>query len=138
MSEERPGRLRLEDAYLEDTAAGLREVLRVARALGRISEEAELLDLVNTTTREKLGCKVCAIAMRGDDGAYRYSATSGLRLKEDRTLRRRVLSQSAFEALRDAAVAIGAVWIILPGDPVRERSDVIAGTLLAGRTAAPR
>ena len=138
MNEERPGRLRLEDAYLEDTAAGLREVLRVARALGRISEEAELLDLVNTTSREKLGCKVCAIAMRGDDGSYRYSATSGLSLKEDRALRRRVLSRSAFEALREAAVAVGAIWIIPPGDPVRERSDVIAGTLLAGRTAAPR
>ncbi|MGO9581325.1 MAG: diguanylate cyclase [Acidimicrobiales bacterium] len=138
MTEERPGYLRLEDAYLEDTAAGLREVLRVARALGRISEEAELLDLVNTTTREKLGCKVCAIAMRGDDGAYRYSAASGLSLKEDRALRRRVLSQSAFEALRDAAVSIGAVWLVPPGDPVRERSDVIAGTLLAGRAAAPR
>ena len=137
MMVEETGDVPLEDAYLEDAASGLREVLRLARTLVGISDEAELLDLINTTAREKLGCNVCAIAMRADDGSFRYSATSGLSAKEDRALRRRVLDWSGFEALREAAVAVGAVWSIPPGHPVRGRPDVIAG-LLPARTSGRR
>ncbi len=71
--------LRLEGAYLDDAAAGLREVLRLARALGRISEEAVLLDLINTTACEKLGCRICAIAIRGDDGVFSVLVDDGAR-----------------------------------------------------------
>lgn len=137
MMVEETGDVPLEDAYLEDAASGLREVLRLARTLVGISDEAELLDLINTTAREKLGCNICAIAMRADDGSFRFSATSGLSAKEDRALRRRVLDWSGFEALREAAVAVGAVWSIPPGHPVRGRPDVIAG-LLPARTSGRR
>lgn len=137
MDEEQPRRLRIEDAHPQDAAAELREALRLARALGRISLESELLDLINTTAREKLGCNVCAIAMKGDDGLFRFSSISGLSVKDDRALRRRVLDQPAFDALKEAAVAIGAVWSIPAGHPVRERPEVIAG-MLPARTAARR
>jgi len=130
--------LHAKQADPDDAAAGLREVLRLARALGRISDEAELFELINATAREQLDCKVCAIATRGDDGAFRYSASSGLGVKEDRALRRRVLSSSAFEALKDAAVVHGAIWTIPSGHRVRERPDVLAGMLTASRTAVTR
>ena len=120
-----------------EAADGLREILEVARALGRISDEAELLDLINVTARDKLGCNVCAIAIRGDDGVFRYSATSGLSAEEDSLLRSRELSQSAFEALREASVTIGAVCWVPPEHPVRHRPDVIAGTLNLDSSIAP-
>jgi diguanylate cyclase (GGDEF)-like protein len=132
--EEGRDHLRLEEAYVDDAAAGLREVLRLARALGRISAEPELLDLINTTVCEKLGCRVSAIAIRGDDGAFRYSATSGLGAKEVRALPSRVLSAAGFEVLAAAAVTTGRVWSISPGDPAREHPEVIAG-MLASRDA---
>ncbi|HLN05294.1 MAG TPA: sensor domain-containing diguanylate cyclase [Acidimicrobiales bacterium] len=138
MTGERPAGPRREGGDLDETAAELREVLRVARALGGISDEAELLDLINTTAREKLGYSVCVIAIRGDDGAFRYAATSGASVEEERALRNCVLSASAFEALRDAAVTIGAVCWVAPGHPVRERPDVRAGTLATGVSVAPR
>jgi len=123
---------------LDGAAAELREVLTVARALGGISDEAELLDLINTTARDKLGYSVCVIAIKGDDGAFRYAATSGLSFEEDRALRSCVLSAPAFEALREAAVTIGAVCWVAPGHPVRERADVLAGTVATGVSVAPR
>jgi len=129
MTGERPAGSPHEARGLEEAAEGLREILEVARALGRISDEAELLDLINTTARDKLGCNVCAIAIKGDDGVFRYSATSGLSAEEDSALRSRVLSPSAFEALRSAAVPIGGVCWVPPGHPVRDRPDVIAGVL---------
>jgi len=52
-------------------------------------------------------------------------------------LRSRVLSPSAFEALREAAVPIGAVCWVPPGHPVRDRPDVIAGTLPVESSNAP-
>ena len=122
---------------LGDTSEGLREVLVVARALGRISEEGELLELINTTARDKLGCKVCAIAMRGDDGAFRFTAASGLSPEGDHALRSAVLSPAAFEALRGAAVPVGSVCRVPAGDPVRERPEVITGMLLGGAPAEP-
>ena len=137
MTEEAAGRQRIEDAYRDDAAAGLREALRLAHAIGRISEEAELLDLINATAREKLGCNVSAIAMKGDDGVFRYLAASGLSPKEDRALRRRELSQSAFDSLKEAAVVVGAVWSIPAGHPVRDLPEVVAGVLPPG-TAARR
>jgi hypothetical protein len=121
MTGERPSGSRHDARGLEEAAEGLREILEVARALGRISDEAELLDLINTTARGQLGCNVCAIAIRGDDGVFRYSATSGLSVEEDGVLRSRVLSPSAFEALREAAAPIGAVCWVPPGHPVRDR-----------------
>ena len=137
MTGERPSGSRHDARGLEEAAEGLREILEVARALGRISDEAELLDLINTTARGQLGCNVCAIAIRGDDGVFRYSATSGLSVEEDGVLRSRVLSPSAFEALREAAVPIGAVCWVPPGHPVRDRPDVIAGTLPVESSNAP-
>ena len=44
---------------------------------------------------------------------------------------------SAFEALREAAAPIGAVCWVPPGHPVRDRPDVIAGTLPGGSSTAP-
>jgi diguanylate cyclase (GGDEF)-like protein len=128
--------LRLEEAYVDDAAAGLREVLRLARALGRISEESELLELINTSVCEKLGCNVSAIAIKGDDGAFRYSATSGLGSKEIRALPSRLLSEAGFEALRAAAVPIGGVWFIPPGDPARDHPEVLAAMLPSRRSGA--
>jgi len=123
---------------LDEAAAELREVLRVARALSGISEEAELLDLISTTARDKLGYAVCVVAIRGDDGAFRYAASSGLGAEEDRALRNCVLSAEAFEALREASVNIGAVCWVPPGHAVRERPDVHAGTLVTGVSVEPR
>lgn len=53
------------DGDLDEAAVEQREVLRVARALAGISDEAELLDLINATAREKLGYGVCVIAIPG-------------------------------------------------------------------------
>jgi len=108
-------------SVLEQAAEGLREILEVVRALGRIADEAELLDLINMTVRVKLGCNVCAIAIKGDDGVFRYSATSGLDAEADSALRSRELGPSAFVALREAAVRIGAVCWVPPEHPVRDR-----------------
>ena len=129
MTGEPPACPRPEDDDLGGAATGLREVLRVARALGRISDESELLDLINATARDKLGCNVCVIAIKGDDGAFRYSATAGLSVEDDAALRTHVLSESGFRALTDAAVAVGGVFWVPPGHPVRDRPDVVAGTL---------
>ena len=137
MTGERPPVHGHEARSLEEAAEGLREILEVARALGRISDEGELLDLINKTARDKLGCNVCAIAIRGDDGVFRYSATSGLSAEEDSLLRSSELSQSAFEALREASVTIGAVCWVPPEHPVRHRPDVIAGTLNLDSSIAP-
>jgi len=134
---DRPAGTRHEAGGPDEAAEGLREVLGLTRALGRISGEAELFDLINTTARGMLDCSVCVIAIRGDDGVFRYSATSGLSVEEDRALRSRVLSASGFEELRDAGVAVGAVCRIPPGHPVHDRPDVIAATLPAGTSLAP-
>ena len=124
-------------SVLEQAAEGLREILEVVRALGRIADEAELLDLINMTVRVKLGCNVCAIAIKGDDGVFRYSATSGLDAEADSALRSRELGPSAFVALREAAVRIGAVCWVPPEHPVRDRPDVIAGMLPVDSSIAP-
>jgi len=137
VTEEGRDHLRLEEAYLDDAAAGLREVLKLARALGRISEESELLDLINTTACEKLGCNVSAIAIKGDDGAFRYSATSGLGPKEVRALPSRVLGAAGFDALQAAAVPMGAVWSIPPGDPARDLPEVLGAMLPSRKSDAP-
>ena len=129
MTREQPADPRRAGGDLDETAAELREVLRVARALGALSDEAELLDLINSTARDKLGYGVSVIAIRGDDGAFRYEATSGLSAEEDHALRGAELSASAFESLREAAVEIGGVCWVPPGHPVRDRPDVVAGTL---------
>lgn len=121
---------------LEQTLGRLREILGVARSLGRISEAGELLDLINTTACDKLGCNVCAIVIRGDDGAIRYTAASGLTAEEDHALRGAVLHPAVFAALREAAVPIGTVCCVPPGHPVRDRPDVIAGMPLGGSPTA--
>jgi len=120
----------------DDAAAGLREVLRLARALGKVSDEAELLDLISAAARDNLACNVCAIAMKSDDGAFRYVATRGLGATEERALRGLQLSESAVEALRQAATPIGAGWSIPPGHDVRARPDVVAGTLTTSKTTS--
>ena len=120
----------------EDAAAGLREALRLARALGKISDEAGLFELMSAAARVNLGCSVFAIATKGDDGAFHYLATKGLNAKEARALRGRVLSESAFAALKAAAVPLGTGWSIAPGHEVRTRPEVIAGTLAIGKTPA--
>lgn len=137
MTGRRPSRSPDEASGLEDAQEGLREILTMARALGRISDEAELLDLVNATARDRLGCNVCVIAIKGDDGVFRYVTTSGLSPEEDSALRSRELSVSAFEALREAAAPIGAVCWVPPGHPVWDRPDVIAGTLPGGSSTTP-
>jgi diguanylate cyclase (GGDEF)-like protein len=137
MTEDRTDRPPLESRALDEAAAGLREVLRVARALATISDEAELLDLITTATCEKLGYDACAIAIRGDDGSFRYAAISGLDAEQDRALRSRVLGAPAFEALRDAATAVGAVCWVPAGDQVFDRPDVAAGTLRLGASVPP-
>jgi diguanylate cyclase (GGDEF)-like protein len=129
--------LRLEEASLDAAAAGLREVLHIARALGRISEEAVLLDLINTTACEKLGCRICAIAIRGDDGAFRYSATTGLGAKEIRALPSRVLSAAGLEVIEAAARKMGAVWCIPAGDPALDHPEVVQA-MLPSRKAGGR
>ena len=126
------------DGDLDEAAVEQREVLRVARALAGISDEAELLDLINATARDKLGYGVCVIAIRGDDGAFRYAATSGVTAEQDRALRGGVLTAAAFEALREAASPIGAVCWVPAGHPVRELPEVVAGTLLTGVTVPSR
>jgi len=134
MTEERTARP--DEGDSSDAAAGLREVLRLARALGTLNDEAELLDLINTTARDKVGCDACAVAKKSDDGIFRYSAVSGLSPKDDRALRRRALTQSAFEALEEAAELVGAVWCVPPGHPVRELPEVMAGVLADTRAGA--
>jgi diguanylate cyclase (GGDEF)-like protein len=122
---------------LANAAAGLREVLRLAKALGGVTDEGELFELICESSRDKLGCKVCAVAVRDDDGAFRYAASSGLSPKEARLLRRQVLSGADFEALRKAAVLSGAVWCVPAGHPVRARTGVIAGLLKAAKAPSP-
>ena len=42
-----------------------------------MSEEGELFELISESTHDKLGCKVCAVAVRDDDGAFwDYAASS--------------------------------------------------------------
>ena len=127
-----------EHAALENAAAGLREILRLARALGSVSEEGELFELISESTRDKLGCKVCAVAVRDDDGAFRYAASAGLAPRDDRLLRRQVLSGSDFEALRGAAVLSGAVWCIPAGHPVRACTEVVAAILAGTKSSSSR
>jgi diguanylate cyclase (GGDEF)-like protein len=138
MTTDQPSARRPEEEDLDLAAAGLREVLRLAHVLGNLSEEAEVLEMINLAGRDRLGCQVCAIALKGDDGAFRYLAVSGLNAKEGRGFVRRVLTGTAFEALRDAAVRLGATWNVPAHHPVRERADVSAGTLATGTSSAGR
>jgi len=123
---------------LDDAAAELRQVLGVARALARLGDEAALLDLIKTAACEKLGYTACVIALRGDDGEFRYVAASGLSVEDDRALRNLVLTARAFEALRDAAVKIGGICWVPPEHPVRTRDDVRSGLLETGVSVVSR
>lgn len=121
-----------------ETARELRDVLRVARALSGLSDETALLDLITTTACHKLGYATCVIALRGDDGAFRYVATSGLSPEDDQALRGKVLTAAAFDAASAASVTTGGVCWVPSGHPVRARDDLRAGRLETGVSVPSR
>lgn len=113
----------------DTTATQLRGVLGLARGLISCADEKELLDLVCSTARERLGYAACTIALRSDDGNFHYAAVAGLDPDDEARLKALAVSTPAFEALSRAAMQSGQVYLV-PGDhPVRQRSDVAAGIL---------
>ena len=120
-----------------DRAAGqLRQVLRLARAVVRLDNEQVLVDLIAAAAHDTLNYTACTVALRGDDGVFRYRATAGVSRQQDRLLRQRALTGQAYAALAAAAVRIGGVCWVPPGHPVRARADVQQG-LLATSVSAP-
>jgi diguanylate cyclase (GGDEF)-like protein len=122
----------------DTTASQLRGVLQLARKLISIKDEQELLDLVCFTARERLGYTACVVALRGDDGDFRFMSISGLSSEQEGSLRNRVVSATAFQALRHAAMQSGSVYLVPPGHPVRERDDVRRGILETGVSVPSR
>jgi diguanylate cyclase (GGDEF)-like protein len=120
------------------TASQLRGVLRVARELAGLADEQSLLDLITATARATLGYSACVIALRGDDGNFHYRAATGVRPDDERRLRMLVVSAAAYEALSHAAIALGGVYWVPPGHAVRDRPDVLAGTLSTGVSVPSR
>ncbi len=122
----------------DTTATQLRGVLSVARNLIRPLEEQELLELICQTARERLGYSACALALRIDDGSFRFTAASGLTPEQERELKGLVFAASAFEALSHAGMQSGRVYWVPPDHPVREREDVRSGILSTGVSVPSR
>ncbi|HLI42991.1 MAG TPA: diguanylate cyclase [Acidimicrobiales bacterium] len=112
--------------------------MSLARRLISVTDEQELLRLVCLTARERLGYTACALALRGDDGNFRFVSMSGLTPEQELTLRGRRMSMSAFEALSHAAMQSGQVYLVPPGHPVRQREDVRAGIIETGVSVPSR
>ena len=122
----------------DTTATQLRGVLGLARKLISIVDEQELLELICRTARERLGYTACALSLRGDDGAFRFCAVSGLTPAQEATLRSLELSGVGFEALSHAAMQSGRVYWVPPDHPVRQRDDVRAGIIATGVSVPSR
>jgi diguanylate cyclase (GGDEF)-like protein len=104
-------------------------VLRTARGFATATDEQDVLRLAADAARGVLGYKACAIARRAPDGSFCYQYIAGLAADESRRLRELTLTADAFDALMAAATTIQGVRWVPPGHPVRERADVIAGTV---------
>jgi diguanylate cyclase (GGDEF)-like protein len=109
----------------------------VARRLSTIEDELELLHLVCETAREHVGYGACAVALRSDDGAFRFAAGDGLSPEVEARVRALSLTQEALEALIAAAVQNGHVYLIKADDPVFKRPEVASGLTPTGMPTAP-
>ena len=113
-------------------------MLGVARQLISLADEQALLDLVCQTARERLGYAACVLALRSDDGSFRFVAMSGLEAEQAAILSAKRVTASAFEALSHAAMQSGQVYFVPPEHPVRHRDDVRSGMLATGVSVPSR
>lgn len=104
-------------------------VLRTARTWMAAATEQDVLRHAAAAACRIMGFASCAIAMRTPDGSFSYQCQTGMDPADEAALRSRILSDSAYEALLAAADCIAGVYWVGAGHPVRERADVIAGTL---------
>lgn len=137
------GRPRLVDGTLppdgfDRAAAQLRDVLKVGHFLATVPDEQSLLELITATARATLGYGACALALRGDDGSFTYRTAAGPAKGDEHDLCSRVMSASAFEALRHAAIRLGGVYLVPASHAVRDREDVRLGIVSSGVSVPPR
>ncbi|MHB1987260.1 MAG: GGDEF domain-containing protein [Acidimicrobiales bacterium] len=110
-------------------ATQLRDVLGLARKLSTVKDEQELIELVCLTARELAPYAYCAVALRSDDGRFRFTAGSGFTRDQEARLRGLELSGAAFDALCGAAERRGPVYVVRGDHEVRDREDVCSGLL---------
>ena len=113
-------------------------VLRTGRTFAGAETEDDVLRSASDAARRLLGFSSCAIAIRNADGAFAYRYVSGMAAEDEAALRGRALTEEALAALLDAATAIGGVYWVPPGHPVRDRPDVLAGTVATGVSVEER
>lgn len=111
-------------------------ILRAARRLTAARHRHEVLRLATTAACEALGYGVCAAALRAEDGAFRYEMLAGGTAEQERELRGRLVSATAFDLLMGASLPIGAVRWVPPESLVRHHPEVEAALLRTG-TSAP-
>jgi diguanylate cyclase (GGDEF)-like protein len=110
----------------------LREMVRTARALGQSNTDDEVLAQASANASRLLGYQCCAMALRQDDGNFRYAGEFTTIAGSKRPGADVVLAGSAYHALCCAATPLdGALW--LPAwHPVLDLAEVQAGLIGAG------
>lgn len=105
---------------LAEAADRLRAVLDVSHALVFVDDEAELLALIASAACRCLGYGACAVAVRDEQGVFRYRAAAGCAPEVDRYLRTVSMSAEGFAVLRAAATPLDSVFYVPPGHSVRQ------------------
>jgi diguanylate cyclase (GGDEF)-like protein len=116
--------------------AGFRELIRTMGPMIRHDDEQSLLEFVVATAAGDLGWDRCAIAIRDDDGSFRYRAEAGNEAMAGDNLVSRVLTTPAFDALIAASFVSGGVRSVPPGHEVLQRQDVSRGIVRPDRAGA--
>lgn len=122
--------------YPDGAVAGLRALIRTMGPMIRHDDEQSLLEFVVTTAADHLGWDRCAVAIRDDDGSFRYRAEAGSAEMTGDTLVSRVLTEPAFDALLAAALVSGGVRAVPAGHDVLRRPDVSRGIVRLGAVDA--
>ena len=105
----------------------LREMVRTARGLGLSVNDEDVLEQAASMACNLIGYSACAVALRENDGNFRYRAYFVANEGKKRPPADLVLTGAAYQALCQAATSVeGAFW--LPVDhPVRSRPEVNCG-----------
>ncbi len=108
----------------------------MARRLSSVEDELELLHLVCRTATEQVGFGTCAVALRSDDGGFRFAAGEGLPAEVEARVRSRTLTTEGFERLLAAASQNGRLYVVEGGHPVLQDEEV-AGAMVETGVAGP-
>lgn len=117
---------------MDQTIVQLRAVLDVSRALGEVTDEQVLLDLIAKSVCERLGFGLCVISMLDGTDIFRVRAAAAI---DDREISERILgytlSKAHFDEIRTHGVPLGKVLWIDGNSPLAKQlleSDEIYAT----------